>query len=108
MLNKIWSIKFDSMEKYISSRRPFGLQSNVVGKENRMTHGIKLISKGGKVGYVPKYDDRLTNMHNLDKWKVAIPKAIGNAHINDKTPKVIIVEPGAIVTETFLVRFIQY
>ena len=105
ILNKVWKKKYPSLEKTISSRRPFGIQSNEIGYQKIKSNAdLILVGRNNSRTFISINDKRLINTSEINKFKVAIPKAIGNAIMSDKVPNAIIIKPGEIVTETYLIK----
>lgn len=100
--HKVVALQEDSMEKLVSTRRPFGLPSNYRGKANARAGDVRLYQNGG-TAYIPRKDIG-TNRDLIDKWKVFIP-FLGSG--SDAFPHMIlgrpfVGEPGSVSTETYL------
>ena len=100
--HKVVALQEDSMEKLVSTRRPFGLPSNYRGKANARAGDVRLYQNGG-TAYIPRKDIE-TNRDLIDKWKVFIP-FLGSG--SDAFPHMIlgrpfVGEPGSVSTETYL------
>lgn len=97
----------DVIEQHISSRKPFGIESNIVKtslwKNKDFKSSIKCLGKGEKIGYIKKTAD-LSNNELINIYKVFTPRAnnIGT-ELNDDNFNTIIGEPGTICTEAYLV-----
>jgi Eco57I restriction-modification methylase/Type III restriction enzyme, res subunit/T5orf172 domain len=101
--------KFNAFEKYISARKPFGLDGLFIKnkKFRPIKNGLKIpilcYGRGKKIGYVEK-DEISTNKVWIDRFKVFTPYAnnIGT-ELSDDNLNTFIGEPGTICTETYIV-----
>ena len=102
--------KFESFEDIISSRKPFGLDGNVVKNQSifRFTKKgldspILCYGRGKQVGYLNK-DEITKNTNWIDKFKVYAPYAnnIGT-ELNDDNLNAFVGKPNTISTETYIV-----
>jgi len=102
--------KFESFENIISSRKPFGLDGNVVKNQSifRFTKKgldspILCYGRGKQVGYLNK-DEITKNTNWIDKFKVYAPYAnnIGT-ELNDDNLNAFVGKPNTISTETYIV-----
>jgi site-specific DNA-methyltransferase (adenine-specific) len=105
ILKKVQKHKEPSLSNQISSRKPFGLDSNFekFSKQPTSTRNIKLY-RYGNTGYVSE-DQVLRNQELIKRIKVIISKAGSGS---DTFPHQIlgapiIAEPNSICTETYLV-----
>ncbi len=103
ILKKVQKFNEDTLNKFVSSRMPFGILSSNKGKKNAFMNSIKLYHKDG-IGYIDKIDIT-KNEHLIDKYKVYIPKAGSGS---DSFPhsilgKPFVGEPNSVCTETYLV-----
>jgi adenine-specific DNA methylase len=109
ILRKIKNKHEETFDKFVSSRKPFGLPTNFFGVDNKSkSKNIKLYSSG-RVTWVSR-DEIGTNQEWIDKWKVLIPRASDG---NEKYPLPIwdtkgpfISSPDEACTETYLVASI--
>jgi len=111
ILEKIKKYKnFKSLEKYISARKPFGLEANIVKDNTKFRtskKGLKeptiCYGKGKQVGYVQKTEIN-KNIEWIDKYKVYTPRAnnIGT-ELNDDNLNTFTGEPNTICTESYIV-----
>lgn len=111
ILNKIKANKgFESSENYISSRKPFNLEANIILKSDlfrksktKMKNAVLCYGKGKKVGYLEK-DEITKNVEWIEKFKVFTPRAnnIGT-ELNDDNLNTFIGEPNTICTESYIV-----
>jgi hypothetical protein len=111
ILEKIKSNKkFESFENYISARKPFGLEGNIV-KNNKLfkktKNGLKeallCYGKNQQTGYINK-KVITKNIDWIDKYKVYTPRAnnIGT-ELNDDNLNTFIGKPNTICTESYIV-----
>lgn len=99
----------NGFNKIVSSRKPFGIESNIVktsayhSKSDLLDSPIKCYGKGGKQGYVEKSLVK-ANVALINTWKVCTPRAnnIGT-ELNDDNLNSFISEPGSISTEAYMV-----
>ncbi len=104
IINKvIKSSDFISFEKIAGSQTPFGIVTSFKDytKEPTNTNTIKIY--GNKfIGYTsPKYI--LKNHHLINKYKVFVPKAIGDGIIETDRIKPIVPDNPSICTQTYIV-----
>lgn len=109
ILDKIMHSKdFESMEKHISPRKPFGLDGNFIKTEryhettSNMKHPIKCYGKAKSQGYIEQ-SDIAAHKEWISVWKVYMPYAnnIGT-ELNDDNQNSFVGEPNSVCTETFL------
>jgi hypothetical protein len=102
--------KFESLEENISSRKPFGLEGNVVKNQSIFRpskRGLKspilCYGRGKQIGYLNK-EEISKNTEWIDKFKVFAPYAnnIGT-ELNDDNLNAFVGEPNSISTETYIV-----
>lgn len=102
--------KYESFENIISSRKPFGLEGNIVKNKkifrptkNGLTSPVLCYGRGKQVGYLDK-DEIKKNTNWIDKVKVFAPYAnnIGT-ELNDDNLNAFVGEPNTISTETYIV-----
>ena len=102
--------KFESLEENISSRKPFGLEGNVVKNQSifrSSKRGLKspilCYGRGKQIGYLNK-EEISKNTEWIDKFKVFAPYAnnIGT-ELNDDNLNAFVGEPNSISTETYIV-----
>jgi len=102
--------KFESIENYISSRKPFGFEGNIVNNENifrstdkKLKDPVVCYGKGKRVGFLER-KEILKNSELIDKYKVFAPYAnnIGT-ELNDDNLNAFVGEPKTICTETYIV-----
>ena len=99
----------ETLEKYISPRKPFGIESNIVKDgifhktEDGLHDPVHCLGKGMKYGYIER---SLVKSHKdlINAWKVFIPRANNIAtELNDDNLNTIIGEPNDICTEAYMV-----
>lgn len=110
IIHKIFKIEgAESFSKYVSSRKPFGLDTTFTKttdfslSNEKMSNPIKCYSKGLIVGYV-EYNKIKMNLNLINKWKAYTSRAnnIGT-ELNDDNLNVFVGEPGTVCTESYLV-----
>ena len=108
VLNKVIpNDEIETMDKYISPRKPFGIESNVINldiwnESDNFVNSVKCLGKGNRIGFL-KRDKVLSHIDWTDSWKVFIPRAnnIGT-ELNDDNLNTIIGEPNSCCTEAYL------
>jgi site-specific DNA-methyltransferase (adenine-specific) len=103
ILKKVRAFKEPSIKDMVSSRKPFGLTTNIKGKPTPFPAAVKLYQNGG-IGWIAR-EDIPQHQEWIDQWKVLIPR-LGSG--SDSFPHPIlglpfIGEPGSACTETYLV-----
>ena len=79
------------------SRDVFGINSCLKGFAKHGT--TKCYTMGRKIKYINRADIK-KNIHEIDRWKVVVPKAVGKN--KDFPPhQVFIIESGAVFSETY-------
>ncbi len=102
IFHKVLSFSETSMERLVSTRKPFGLPSTFRGLDCCEGHCLRVFQNGG-VSYIER--SKLSSGKDfIDTWKVFIP-FLGSG--SDSFPhqilgKPFIGEPGTICTETYL------
>ena len=109
IIEKVKNGQFDSMAKYVSPRKPFGLPTDFTRDEqfksspDVLSSPVGCYGKGMVKGYVER---NLVKVHTewIDRWKVLIPSAnnIGT-ELNDDNLNVFLCAPGEITTESYFV-----
>ncbi|WP_323586453.1 hypothetical protein [Aliarcobacter butzleri] len=82
IINKVKNFsEFESFEKYISARKPFGLEANIIKKptlfkasKKGMHNAVVCFGKGMTKGYINK-SNITKNTQWIDKYKVFTPRA---------------------------------
>ena len=103
ILEKVLSKNEPRLIKQISSRKPFGIESNTYGIKEKRPELVKLYHKNG-IGYIDPIAIK-SNVNLVDKVKVIIPKAGSGS---DSFPhsilgKPVIAESNSVCTETYIV-----
>lgn len=102
--------EFKSFEDYISTRKPFGLEANIVKKPNvfksskdGIENPVNCYGKGQKIGYL-ELNDITKNKEWIEKFKVFTPRAnnIGT-ELNDDNLNTFVGKPNTICTESYIV-----
>lgn len=100
---------FAPMSLYVSSRKPFGIESNIIQTPayrmttDNMENPVMCYGKGERTGYV-EYAIISAHSHWVNKWKVFTPRAnnIGT-ELNDDNLNSFIGAPNTICTEAYIV-----
>ncbi len=102
--------EFKTFENIISSRKPFGLEGNIVNNssvfrptKNGLKKPLLCYGKAKQTGYLEK-SEIAKNTNWIDKYKVFAPYAnnIGT-ELNDDNLNAFVGKPNSISTETFIV-----
>lgn len=102
--------EFESFEDYISTRKPFGLEANIVKNTNifksskdGIENPVYCYGKGQKIGYL-ELNDISKNKEWINKIKVFTPRAnnIGT-ELNDDNLNTFVGKPNTICTESYIV-----
>lgn len=104
ILNKIKAKSESTLDKKVSSRKPFGLVSNFNDFKKKTFENSVKIYANKQIGYVDK-DKISMNINLIYKYKVILSKAYGNgkSYPIQVTGKPIVAEPNSCCTETYLV-----
>lgn len=113
IIHKIIASKGKMLSEHVFKVSPFGLRSYERGDENPFNGCITLISSAGK-GYIPR-ESVVKNIAAIDKYKVCIgylnPDRAGVNNASDGmmnvTTKVRILDKGEVVTETYIIPFVN-
>ena len=106
ILDKVFVSDIDTLNSYISTRKPFGIEANIIKTNNfksgKFNGGIKCLGKGQIYGYINK-DLIKQHIEWLDIWKVFTQRAnnIGT-ELNDDNMNCIIGEPMCACTESYI------
>lgn len=100
--------RFEPLSKFISPRKPFGLDGSIVNTEqfavsaDDVDQPVLCYGKGKKVGYVGR-DTVKSHTEWIDRWKVLTPYAnnIGT-ELNDDNQNAFVAPPGSVCSETFI------
>lgn len=101
--HKVRAYGEETMDKYVSSQRPFGLRTFVHGEPEVFQKSLKLYERGG-IGYIAA--DKITHNTNwINKPKVFISAAYnaGDNYPHQVLGKPISGEKGSVCTETYVV-----
>lgn len=106
ILSKILNLSSETLDVYVSPRRPFGIDANIVKspkfKKECSNNTIKCFGKGQTYGYV---DREMVQNHEswIDDWKIFTPRAnnIGT-ELNDDNLNSFIGQPGTVCTESYI------
>ena len=103
ILEKVTAANAGSFSVLVSSRKPFGLPTNITGKKVRGKHDAVLFQRGG-TAYYP-INGLLRNREWVDKYKVYITKAYnaGDDYPHQILNKPILGSRGTCCTETYIV-----
>ena len=104
ILRKIWKFEESTMEKLVSSQKPFGLSTTYKGKPTKSEEENILVYGSKGLGYSSS-SEISTNIDLIDKYKVFIPRAGSGS---DKFPHSILGRPFipemySACTETYVV-----
>lgn len=107
ILKKVQEISKESLENWISPRRPFGIdssfsKSNDFKESPDSTHTVECVGKGQQIGYIRK-DDVQNHKEWIDAWKVFMPRAnnIGT-ELNDDNLNAFVSKPNQVCTEAYI------
>lgn len=110
IIDKVFKNSFDyNLSNIISSRKPFGIESNIVKtinfklSNNGFTDPVICIGKNKIKGYIER-SILTSSLEWIDKWKVYIPRAnnIGT-ELSDDNLNAFVGEPGSVCTESYMV-----
>lgn len=104
ILNKVKKLNEKSFSDLVSSRKPFGLATNVKGNPKpyvNCNENVVLFQNGG-IGYI-KMSEILKNQEWVLKHKVIVPRAFGTGDSKNDLLKPIYAGINTACTETYLV-----
>ncbi|SMG24861.1 Eco57I restriction-modification methylase domain-containing protein [Agreia pratensis] len=105
ILEKVRAKKESTLEKRVSSRKPFGLATNFMGNASQtdLRQPVKLFANQ-RIAWIER-GDLPSNASWVDEWKVLMTRVQGtSAAIETKfLSKPIVAGPGTACTETYLV-----
>ena len=103
ILEKVTSAKEKSFSTIVSSRRPFGLPTNITGAKTKGPHDVVLFQRGGTAFY--PLNGLTRNQSWVDKYKIYITKAYnaGDDYPHQILNKPILGDKGTCCTETYIV-----
>lgn len=109
IIKKVFATKPESFESYVSSRKPFGLDttfaksSDFKSSKDGMKNPVDCYGKGWKIGYVER---NLIKQHSewIDEYKLFTSRAnnIGT-ELNDDNLVTVIGKPNTVCTESYLI-----
>ena len=101
--HKVKALEEKTIDKLVSSQRPFGLRTFVHGEKNSFDNAITLYENGG-IGYI-KRNLISSNTDWINKPKVYVSRAYnaGDNYPHQIIGKPILGEPGSCCTETYIV-----
>ena len=106
ILHKVTSKNEDTLNNYVYSRKPFGLDNQYTGKASPFNGSIVLFGSQG-LSYI-KPTEVLQNAEAIGKWKVIVSKASAQGGRADKEgkrkvlPKAEVLVPNSACTESYL------
>lgn len=109
ILHKVFKGNYkDNFSTIVSSRKPFGIESNIIktDKFKKQSENIKdpiiCVGKNRLEGFIEK-ELVLSNLDWIDSWKVYVPRAnnIGT-ELNDDNLNAFVGKPGSICTEAYI------
>ena len=103
ILEKVSAFKEDSFSTIVSSRRPFGLPTNITGSKTRGSCDVILYQRGGTAFYPLR--GLTKNQEWINKYKIYITKAYnaGDDYPHQILNKPIFGDKGTCCTETYIV-----
>lgn len=103
ILEKVAAFKEDSFSEIVSSRRPFGLPTNITGSKTRGSRDAVLYQRGGTAFY--PLSGLTRNQEWVNKYKIFITKAYnaGDDYPHQILNKPIFGDKGTCCTETYIV-----
>ena len=106
IIKKVSEKKEDTLDKYVSPRRPFGIDANIVKtpefKTKKFERSISCFGKGQIYGYVSKEFIK-SHLEWVNQWKIFTPRAnnIGT-ELNDDNLNCFIGKPQSVCTESYI------
>ena len=103
ILKKVLSFKEECFTNLVSSRKPFGFQTNFKGYSlNKKDNSFKIYANK-IIGYLDMHTPILCNKDWIPKYKLFVPKAIGSGDSLVDWVKPIKGLPNTLCTETYIV-----
>ncbi len=105
ILRKVRKFNESTFNMYVSSRKPFGIDSNFSKfKENKTPMCNVKLYRFGNNGYISE-EQALKNKELISKYKVLVSKASpgGDDYPHSIVSQPIIAEPNSVCTETYLI-----
>ena len=103
IVKKVKSLKEKSFNSIVSSRKPFGFQTNYKGYSLTKKDNSYQIYANKNIGYLDVNTPVIIHKDWIDKYKLFIPKAIGSGDSLVDWVKPIYGKPGTLCTETYIV-----
>ena len=109
IVHKVLKNNETTMDSIVYSRKPFGLDNGYIGQQEPFSGSVTLFGSQG-LSYIKK-DEIMQNAYLLNEWKLRASKASaqgGRADSEGKRkvlPKVEVLPPGTICTESYLLLF---
>ncbi|MCI1473811.1 MAG: Eco57I restriction-modification methylase domain-containing protein [Prevotella sp.] len=109
IIHKVLSKKEKTLDQFVYSRKPFGLDNKFKGKENPFEGAIALYGSQG-LSYI-KQEEISQNKNLIQTWKIIASKASAQGGRADKEgkrkvlPKVKVLPPNYVCTESYLLLF---
>ncbi|MDK0735992.1 restriction endonuclease [Paeniclostridium sordellii] len=109
IIDKIFSSKFDdNISNIVSSRKPFGIESNIIKTDkfhkssDNLKHPVICIGKNKTHGFIEREEVK-THKEWIGNWKVYVPRAnnIGT-ELNDDNLNSFVGKPNTICTESYI------
>ena len=106
IVHQVMNAKCKMMDKVVFSRKPFGLDNTYVGNKSQFDGCITLFGSQG-FSYI-REEEIPQNKNLINKWKVIASKASAQGGRTDNEgkrkviPKVEVLPPGTICTESYL------
>lgn len=103
ILNKVKDRHDLSFVNIVSARKPFGFATNYTNFDDKQSSNNQcVIYANKKIGYIDRNKIK-KNVEWIDKYKLFIPEAIGNADVASDKLKAIVAGENTCCTETYLV-----
>lgn len=101
--HKVRAFNESTMDKYVSSQRPFGLRTYVHGKDKPFAGSLKIYERGG-IGYITQNEiTRNSDWINRPKVYISAAYNAGDTYPHQILGKPIAGEKGSVCTETYIV-----
>lgn len=109
IIKKVFQSNFDyNLSTIVSSRKPFGLESNIIKSDifhpnaSDLSNPVLCIGKNMIRGYIERENVK-SHQEWIDKWKVYVPRAnnIGT-ELSDDNLNSFVGEPNSICTESYI------
>jgi hypothetical protein len=100
ILDKVQKLKEVTFDSLVSTKKPFGLTTNFVGKATPFKDSIQVFGNR-RIEYVNK-SEISRRLDEIDLHKLIVPKAVGSGDSKTDEIKPIYSPPGTCCTETYL------